>query len=152
MTYLQIDHVNAVMADRMREADHARLVREARLVEQGQQGAEAKTAAAFPPSPRPAQGLNAAELAATQQPSKGEGTVRIGSRLGEGAGGMPVYMGGDGPYLSPIGSQPRHIRAKRSVEKGRPEQPVVGVKGEAIGHAGHIVHSPVHLTGVGNGG
>jgi hypothetical protein len=31
MTYLQIDHVNAVMADRMREADHARLVREARL-------------------------------------------------------------------------------------------------------------------------
>jgi hypothetical protein len=32
MTYLQIDHVNAVMADRMREADHARLVREARLV------------------------------------------------------------------------------------------------------------------------
>jgi len=31
MTYLQIDHVNAVMADRMREAEHARLVREARL-------------------------------------------------------------------------------------------------------------------------
>jgi hypothetical protein len=28
MTYLQIDHVNAVMADRMREAEHARLVRE----------------------------------------------------------------------------------------------------------------------------
>jgi len=32
MTYLQIDHVNAVMADRMREAEHARLVREAKLV------------------------------------------------------------------------------------------------------------------------
>ena len=30
MTYLQIDHVNAVMADRMREAEHARLVRQAR--------------------------------------------------------------------------------------------------------------------------
>jgi hypothetical protein len=28
MTYMQIDHVNAVMADRMREAEHARLVRE----------------------------------------------------------------------------------------------------------------------------
>jgi hypothetical protein len=27
MTYLQNDHVNAVMADRMREAEHARLVR-----------------------------------------------------------------------------------------------------------------------------
>jgi len=32
MTYLQIDHVNAVMADRMREAEHARLVREAKQV------------------------------------------------------------------------------------------------------------------------
>ena len=32
MTYLQIDHVNAVMADRMREAEHARLVRKAKLV------------------------------------------------------------------------------------------------------------------------
>ena len=32
MTYLQIDHVNAVIADRMREAEHARLVREAKLV------------------------------------------------------------------------------------------------------------------------
>ena len=31
MTYLQIDHVNAVMAERMREAEHARLVREAKL-------------------------------------------------------------------------------------------------------------------------
>jgi len=31
MTYLQIDHVNAVMADRMREAEHARLVREVKL-------------------------------------------------------------------------------------------------------------------------
>jgi hypothetical protein len=30
MTYLQIDHVNAVMADRMREAEHARLVRDAK--------------------------------------------------------------------------------------------------------------------------
>jgi hypothetical protein len=28
MTYLQNDHVHAVMADRMREAEHARLVRE----------------------------------------------------------------------------------------------------------------------------
>jgi hypothetical protein len=28
MTYLQIDHVNAVMADRFREAEHARLVRD----------------------------------------------------------------------------------------------------------------------------
>ena len=27
MTYLQNDHVNAVMAERMREAEHARLVR-----------------------------------------------------------------------------------------------------------------------------
>jgi hypothetical protein len=27
MTYLQNDHVTAVMADRMREAEHARLVR-----------------------------------------------------------------------------------------------------------------------------
>ncbi len=27
MTYLQNDHVNAVMADRLREAEHARLVR-----------------------------------------------------------------------------------------------------------------------------
>lgn len=34
MTYLQIDHVNTVMADRMREAEHARLVREAKLVNQ----------------------------------------------------------------------------------------------------------------------
>jgi anti-sigma factor RsiW len=31
MTYMQIDHVNAVMADRMRGAEHARWVREARL-------------------------------------------------------------------------------------------------------------------------
>ena len=31
MTYLQNDHVHAVMADRMREAEHARLVREVRL-------------------------------------------------------------------------------------------------------------------------
>jgi hypothetical protein len=31
MTYLQNDHVHAVMADRLREAEHARLVREARL-------------------------------------------------------------------------------------------------------------------------
>ena len=31
MTYLQNDHVNAVMAERMREAEHARLVREVRL-------------------------------------------------------------------------------------------------------------------------
>ena len=31
MTHLQIDHVNAVMAERMREAEHARLVREAKL-------------------------------------------------------------------------------------------------------------------------
>jgi hypothetical protein len=30
MTYLQNDHVNAVMADRMREAEHARLVRAAK--------------------------------------------------------------------------------------------------------------------------
>ncbi len=28
MTYLQNDHVSAVMAERMREAEHARLVRE----------------------------------------------------------------------------------------------------------------------------
>lgn len=32
MTYLQNDHVNAVMADRIREAEHARLVRAARRV------------------------------------------------------------------------------------------------------------------------
>ena len=31
MSYLQIDHVNAVMADRMRDAEHARLVREVKL-------------------------------------------------------------------------------------------------------------------------
>ena len=31
MTYLQNDYVHAVMADRMREAEHARLVREVRL-------------------------------------------------------------------------------------------------------------------------
>ncbi len=31
MTYLQNDHVHAVMAERMREAEHARLVREVRL-------------------------------------------------------------------------------------------------------------------------
>lgn len=31
MTYLQHDHVNAVMADRLREAEHARLVREVKL-------------------------------------------------------------------------------------------------------------------------
>jgi hypothetical protein len=30
MTYSQIDHVNAVMADRIREAEHARLVRDAK--------------------------------------------------------------------------------------------------------------------------
>ncbi|MGH8949759.1 MAG: hypothetical protein ACRDXF_12940 [Acidimicrobiia bacterium] len=35
MTYLQIDHVNAVMADRMREAEHARFVREAKLANKG---------------------------------------------------------------------------------------------------------------------
>ena len=32
MTYLQNDHVSAVMAERMREAEHARLVREVRRV------------------------------------------------------------------------------------------------------------------------
>ena len=31
MTYLQNDHVHAVMAERMRQAEHARLVREVRL-------------------------------------------------------------------------------------------------------------------------
>ena len=31
MTYLQNDYVQAVMANRMREAEHARLVREVRL-------------------------------------------------------------------------------------------------------------------------
>jgi hypothetical protein len=31
MSYLQIDHVNAVMADRLRDAEHARLVREVKL-------------------------------------------------------------------------------------------------------------------------
>ena len=72
MTYLQIDHVNAVMADRMREAEHARLVRQARQANKANKEHEAKTAAAFPPSPRPAQGLNAAEPAAIQQPSKGK--------------------------------------------------------------------------------
>ncbi len=32
MAYLQDDHVSAVMADRIREAEHARLVREVRRV------------------------------------------------------------------------------------------------------------------------
>jgi len=40
MTYLQDDHVNAVMADRMRQAEHARLVREARLVNRANKGAK----------------------------------------------------------------------------------------------------------------
>jgi hypothetical protein len=31
MTYLQNDHVKAVMADRLREAEYARLVREVKL-------------------------------------------------------------------------------------------------------------------------
>ena len=37
MTYLQIDHVNAVMADRMREAEHARLVRDAKQASKANQ-------------------------------------------------------------------------------------------------------------------
>jgi hypothetical protein len=71
--------------------------------------------------------------------------------LGRGAGGMPVYMGGDGPYLRQVRSEPRFMGAKRSVEQGGPKEPVVGVKGEAIGHAGHVVDRPVQLAGVGNG-
>ena len=43
MTYLQIDHVNAVMADRLRDAQQARLVRQVKMA----------TKASREPEPRP---------------------------------------------------------------------------------------------------
>ena len=66
---------------------------------------------------------------------------------------MPVYMGGDGPYLAiaQSGRQQQTVTSGQALNrKGSAGKDGRGCEGEAVRHPGHVVHAPFQGRGIGN--